>query len=690
MKNKDNNKEQTPQNKKMNKFVKKIIITLLLIILVLIMLFGIIEATCTHTFLTLSKEMIKNESSLVVDSEGNILAELGSERIRENISSDQIPDNLKNAYVSIEDQRFYKHHGVDIKRTGGAILSYIKNRGLSSFGGSTITQQLVKNLTADDSASATRKIKEWIYSIALESTMTKDEILEAYLNIIYVGPNIYGVQSGAKYYFDKDASSLSLAECAFLAGINNAPNAYNPFSETDHSEKITKRTKTVLQKMLELGYISSNDFNDAVSDVDNGLNFSKGNLSPKASTIYSYHTDALINEIIQDFAKKNFITKDFATNYFTLSKSTIYSTQNNSIQSTMEEEFSKKTYIIRSNKNQTTTSQAAMVIIDYYTGEVIGCTGGLGEKNVSRGLNRATQSMRQTGSAIKPIAVLAPALEKKLITNSALVIDELTTFDDGTEEGYTPTNYDGYLGTVPLRKAVETSQNVPFVSIIEQLTPKTSVKYLKKMGITTLTEEDENLALALGGLVNGTTPLELAAAYATIANDGIYIEPTFYTKVLSESQETILKTSQKRRKVFSSSTAYLLKELLTQPVKGPKGTATYCDISGIEVSAKTGTTNENYDRWLCGFTPYYTAVTWYGYDLNKTINFNGKNPAGLIWSNVMKKIHSGLTQKSYQMPSNIVSTKICSSSGMVANNKCTDTYTEYFLKGTVPDICTEH
>ncbi len=491
--------------------------------------------------------------------------------------------------------------------------------------------------------------------------MSKDEILEAYFNIIYVGPNIYGVESGAKYYFNKHVSDLSLAECAFLAGINRAPNSYNPFTEKDRSEKIASRCKTVLNKMLELKVIDSDEYEVAVAEVENGLHFSKGSFESQ-SNVYSYHTDALINEIIEDFSNKNLIPDEFATNYFVLSKSTIYSTQDNKIQEIVSNEFSKKKYIITSSTNTSATSQAAMVIIDQTNGQVVACQGGLGKKENSRVLNRATQSKRQTGSAIKPIAVLAPALEKKLITNSSMISDELTTFDDGTESGYSPINYDGYLGYIPLRRAVESSQNIPFVYIMQDLTPKTSIKYLKKMGISTLVDDDENLALALGGLVEGMTPLEFAAAYATIANDGIYIEPTFYTNVVSSDNEIILETSQKKRKVFSNSTAYLLKELLTQPVTGAKGTATYCAIPNIEVAAKTGTTNENYDRWLCGFTPYYTAVTWYGYDLNESIKYNGKNPAGLIWSEVMKDIHSGLSKKTFQAPNDVISTKICAKS----------------------------
>lgn len=278
-----------------------------------------------------------------------------------------------------------------------------------------------------------------------------------------------------------------------------------------------------------------------------------------------------------------------------------------------------------------------------------GCVGGIGEKT-ARGFNRATQALRQTGSAGKPISVLAPAIDKEIITASTIYVDEPTTFDDGTEEGYSPTDYNDYRGSITVRQAVESSQNIPFVKIMEQLTPKESINYMKKLGITTLTKKDENLNLALGGLDKGISPLEMAAAYSAIANDGIYIEPAFYTKAENSSGKTIVKAKQEKKKVMSEEVAFILQSILTEPVVGSKGTAKYCAISGIDVAAKTGTTNDEYDRWLCGFTPYYTAVTWFGFDLNETINFNGKNPSGQIWSSVMKTIHSNLSNKEFDIP----------------------------------------
>ena len=684
-----NDKKVNKKNKKEPKSLKSHFIKFIVIILILFLIVSIgYLAFKAYIFKTLAKEMFNNSTSTVFDSNKNVIAEIGSERNRDNIKLSEMPNNLKNAYIAIEDQRFYKHHGVDIKRTGAAILSYVIRRGSSSFGGSTITQQLVKNLTGDDSNTISRKVKEWFYACVLDCSFSKDDILEAYLNIIYTGPNIYGVKEAALYYFNRDVKDLNLAECAFLAGINNSPNSYNPFSDTDKSEKISKRTKTVLSKMKELGYISENEYNEAVSQVDNGLKFSKGNLQNNSS-VYSYHTDGLINEIVSDFSNRKHISQDFATNYFYLSGSSIYSTQNSDIQKVVENECKNKKYVLKSSKTDD-YAQAAVVIMDQSNGYVIACSGGLGEKTKSRGFNRATQMKRQTGSSMKPVAVLAPAIEKKLVTNVTVFADEPTTFTDYNGEAYSPIDYDNYKGSITLRQAVESSQNIPFVKLMEQLTPQVSIRYLKKMGITTLNDKDVNLALALGGLDQGISPLEFAGAYSSIANDGIYIEPTFYTKINSHSNETVLISKQKKRRVISKDAAFILKQLLTEPVTGSAGTATYCSISGMDVAAKTGTTNENYDRWLCGFTPYYTAVCWYGFDMNESINFNGKNPAGLIWSSVMKNIHSGLPSKKFEKTDGVVTSTICRDSGKVANSSCPNTFTEYFLKGTVPDMCTQH
>lgn len=566
----------------------------------------------------------------------------------------------------------------------GAIVSYIFHFGKSSYGGSTITQQLVKNLTGDSTDSIARKVKEWWKAWQLESFLSKDEIIQSYLNIIYVGPNMYGVETGSQYYFSKSAKDLSVEECAFLAGINHSPNSYNPFDGKENSEKIIKRTKTVLAKMLEQKYINDEDYNIAITNVDSGLKFKKGKIE-STDAVYSYHTDALILEVTEEIAKKYNISNAFATNYLTMAGLTIHSTQDSKIQEKMETEFEKSKYSIKS-KNGGNSSQAAMIVIDHKTGYVVGCTGGLGRKTKARSLNRATQSVRQTGSAIKPLSVITPAIDKKIITAASIYDDTERDFADG----YHPTDYNPPLGKITVRRAVESSQNIPFVEIMDELKPKNSIKYLKKMGISSLTNEDESLVLALGGLQKGISPLEMAGAYATIANDGEYIKPTFYSNIDNKLGKTILKVKREKTKVISKEVAYILKEMLTQPVIGTNGTATYCKISGVDVAAKTGTTDENYDRWLCGFTPYYTAVTWYGYDQNETIEYNNRNPAGLLWINIMSRIHTGLNRANFQKPNSIFSCMICAETGKKATTGCQNTYIEYFLRLTTPDGCNKH
>lgn len=683
-KEKHSNFEVVKKDKK-KKINKRLILYIIIILVILALVFGVYTAISFNSWKNLIKDMSKNENSIIQDLDGNVIAKVGSEKAKIKVNSSDIPKNLKNAYISIEDERYYKHGGIDIKRTGAAIVSYIFHRGSSSYGGSTITQQLVKNLTGDNSSTITRKVKEWGKAISLEMFMDKDEILDLYLNVIYVGPNIYGVEAGAKYYFDKSIKNLSLEECAFLAGLNNSPNSYNPFGDTNNKEKINKRTKIVLSKMLELKYINEDEYKNAIQNVEKGLKFKKGNITTE-DAIYSYHTDALINQVVEDISNKKHITKTFTTNYINMAGLTIYSNQDSQIQNEMEKEFNKSKYKLAS-KTGGEHSQAAMVIIDHKTGRVIGCVGGLGEKTSSRGLNRATQSVRQTGSSIKPIAVLAPGISEKAFTGATIFSDKQEMF----ENEYMPGNYSNYLGDVTVRRALESSQNIPFVRMIQEIKPSKSIKYLKKMGITTLTEKDNNLALALGGLDKGISPLQMAGAYATIANDGIYIEPTFYSKVENSSSKIIIKSKQHKKRVFSKEVAYILKDLLTQPVKGSHGTATYCSISGIDVAAKTGTTDENYDRWLCGFTPYFTGVTWYGYDKNETILYNGKkNPAGIMWANIMAKIHSKLPNAKFEKPKYVVKANICADTGKKANTGCTHVYEEYFLFGTTPGNCTKH
>ena len=683
-KDKDKEKLTSEEIRAKKKKKRKIVLILFLIIFISLLISFLVSL---YKWNKIMKDIITCQNSIVYDSTGNVIAVLGEGRIQENVKLDKVPKNLVNAYVSIEDKNFYKHHGISMKRTVGAIGSYVIHGGKGSFGGSTITQQLIKNITGENESKISRKVVEWDRAVKTEMVLSKDEIMQTYLNVIYVGPNVYGVQMGSRYYFDKDVTELDLAECAFMAGINHSPNSYNPFGESDNSEKIKSRAKTVLGVMLQEKYISQEDYNNAVKEIDEGLKFKNGNVKPKGDNVYSYMVDATISEIVSDLQKKKKMSASFATNYLYYGGLHIYCTQNTDIQKDLEEEFTKQKYMVRSSLNPEATAQAAMIVIDHNTGQVKGCVGGLGEKNTSRGFNRATQALRQTGSAIKPIAVLGPALEEKIITPLTMYDDTRTTFNGN----YSPIDCERELGNITVRRAVESSQNIPFVKIMEKLSPKKSIEYMKKEGITTLTDADCDLPLALGGLEKGTTPLEMAGAYACIANGGKYIKPTFYTRVDNSYGKNVLKSKQKPKKVYSEDTTYVLKKLLTQPVNGKNGTARSCKIDGFEVAAKTGTTNDNYDKWLCGFTKYYTAVTWFGFDSNESINEGADSMANQIWASVMRNIHEDLIKTDFDRPKNVEEAVVCKETGKRANGGCKDTYVEYFRKGTVPkDTCDKH
>ena len=705
------NKEKKPKKEKKHKKLKLVLkILAILIVLGILAVGGVVVGLFYGLFgeeFNISKDdlVIGASNSTVLDKDGNLIATLSGDERREIVTLADMPKYLPEAFIAIEDERFREHHGIDIQRTGYAIVNYVLKGGSSSFGGSTITQQLVKNITKEKDNEGIegilRKVKEWVKAYQIEDIVSKDQILEMYLNILSMGgggKNIHGVQLGAKFYFNKNVGDLSIEEAAFLAGINHAPNKYNPFKEEGHDEimaRIVKRTKTVLGKMQELGKISQEEYDTAMGKVDEGLKFEEGTVVEK---VYSYHTDAAISEVVEDLAEANGWDTNFAQMKLESSGYTIYTTQDTNIQKRMEEEFLKEKYIYKSKQNEGEHTQAGMAIIDNSTGYVVGTVGGLGEKS-ARGFNYATQSQKQTGSAMKPLSVVAPALEEGIITAGS-VYDDIPTNFKGQKPGW-PKNYDQtYKGLSTVRYTIEISHNIAPVAILAELGSNKAVKFLKEMGFESIdAEADQNLALALGGLTNGSNPLEMAAGYEMIANDGMYKEPTFYTKVVDSNGNIILESYQETKRMMSVENAYILKNILTQPVVGASGTARYCAIKGMDVCAKTGTTNGDYDRWLCGFTPYYSAATWYGYKENETVKYKGSpsNPAGGIWDAIMADVHKDLEKKKFDVPSSIKRVSICKDSGMLAGEHCAHdqrgsrVYTEVFVNGTQPKSkCTVH
>ena len=700
-------KKINSKKKKHKKFWLVIKIFIILILLAVLAGAGVFAGIIMGFFgddFKLSKSDFKvgNLNTEIYDRNGKHLETLHGDENRKWIDIGQMSKYLPIAFVSIEDERFYEHQGVDLQRTATATIKYVLSKvgiGNDSYGGSSITQQLVKNLTNENEHDWTRKVKEMARAYNLEKEFSKQQILEMYLNLIYLGGQeiytpIHGVEMAAQYYFSKSASDLSLAESAYLAGINSSPNYYHAFSnEEEDIKRVKNKTKVVINKMHELGKIETEEeYNAAISEVENGIAFKKGELT---RNVYSYHTDAAINQILKQIMEENPTWSNLmAEQYLFSSGLKIYTTQDSWYQDIMQAEAERDIYQVPSNKTEGVVSQVAMVLIDHHNGEVLATVGGSGKKTTSRGYNFATMEPKQTGSAMKPLSVIAPAVKNNIITAGSVYDDVLTKFP-GMPYGW-PKNYDyTYPGLSTVRYQIQVSHNVVPVRILNEMGVDKSIDFLKSAGITSLTDEDRGLALALGGLHKGITTLEMAGAYAAIANDGEYITPIFYIKILDGDGNTVLLPKQEKRRVLSVEESYIVKSILTAPVTA--GTATFCKIPGIETCAKTGTTDKDYDRWLCGFTPYYTAATWFGYKDNEPVHNWSKNPAGNFWENVMKTIHNELDNANFEKPQNITYATICKDSGLLATDLCAQdprgsrVYTEVYIKGTVPNkVCDCH
>ena len=594
-----------------------------------------------------------------------------------------IPQNLVNAFVAVEDKRFFKHQGVDWKRTVSAFANLFLHFYSSNQGGSTITQQLVKNLTDDRDTKATRKVREIMRARYLESHYSKDTIIECYLNTIPMGHGTYGVEVAANYYFDKSVDELTLAECACLASITKAPSTYSPQA---NPQKNKERRETVLKLMLDQGYITKTEYENALKEEIKVVG-TKDALNE--TEVNSYYVDAIVRQVTKDLAEKYGYDEKHAANNFYTGGYKIYTTMDPQIQEAVETVFNNSEKYGLKGKNGEQL-QGAITIMDY-NGHVLGMAGGIGEKQVNLGMtgfNRATDAIRQPGSTMKPIGAYAPALEENLITYSTIVEDKSTTYGK-----WKPVNwYGGYLGNITVQYALERSVNTIPVQLVNTLKPQTSYDFLtKKLGITTLTSEDINLSpLGMGGTNGGLTTIESAAAYAVFGNGGMYYEPTLYTKVCDQHGKVILEYDYKATPAISEDTATVMNHLLQQVVYGSLGTGTGARkyVSNMRIYAKTGTSNDSNDLWFVGGTPYYVASVWCGYDQQQTI----KNSAiaQTMWGEVMSKVHSGLKAKNFENSSYASCHYYCTQTGQLATDACPTKATGWYKKGNIPAVCKTH
>jgi len=595
------------------------------------------------------------------------------------VDIEEVPQDLQDAFVAIEDQRFYEHRGMDLKRTLGAVINvFIK--GDSSYGGSTITQQLVKNITNDNERTNARKLREITRSMVLETKMSKQQILEMYMNSIYLSQGVYGVQAASNVYFDKSVDELTLAESACIAGITQYPTTYDPIINPENNKN---KQLVVLGKMLELGYITEEEYNEAVSETLVFAN-TKDSVSKISNNDCSYFADFIFEQAKADLMKEFNYTDAFAEDFLCNGGLKIYATVDPRIQDMMEEYYENASNFPKLGGSE--IPQSAMVVMEPSTGKIKGIVGGRGKKEGSRVLNRATQSKRQPGSSIKPIAVYAPALEENVINLSSYIGNAQITLDS-----WTPKNSNGrYSGPVPLKTAVAYSYNIPAINTLQTLTIDKSFEYMKdKLHVNSLIDSvtkngvvysDKNLAaLALGGVTEGITPLEMTAAYSTLANGGMYIEPTSYTKIFDKNGKLFFEKKPQKNRAFSEETAFLTQQLLKNVVS--YGTAAGSIIGNNDTCGKTGTTDDNKDKWFIGFTPHYCAGVWFGFDKPRVVS-TGSNPSVAIWRNIMTKIHDGLEERQFEQPDGIVKAKVCPYTGMLESYYgATEFANEKFLTG---------
>lgn len=651
--------------------------------IVLGVLNDIIQDTDT---LDVSELKVLKLTSVIYDKNGEQIQAL-SEENRFMVSYDEIPQCVRDAVISIEDERFETHHGIDIKRTLSAIVTFVINRGDSSFGGSTITQQLVKNITKDDEYGWQRKIREWYRAITLENELSKADILEAYLNTIYMGEGAYGVEAAANTLFAKSVKDVNIAEAACLAAIIQSPESFNPYNGEDNKTALISRQQVVLGKMLELGKITEEEYNEAMSYE---LVFKKGELAASGSTT-TYYVDAIIEAVIEDLMETKNISKGVATKMLYSDGLKIYSTIDPDVQEAIDEAYANDSWFPTQNGKK---MQSAMVVIDNSTGNVVGLMGGTDykEKANTSAFNRATQMTRQSGSSIKPLTVYGPAFERGLSYPGMGVDDSYININ-----GWTPGNFDGvFRGYVSTRYAIANSLNTAAVKTLQKVGIDYSYTFAKNLGLSTLTESDRNLAsLALGGQSDGVKVIDMAGAYSAIANGGVYTEPKFYTKVLDSSDNVVLKPENEYKRVMKETTAYLLIDCMRSVVTSGSAAGYIGVKSSISVVGKTGTTDNSKDKWFCGMTPYYTGVVWIGYDDNSASVWKASQL--YVWNSVMKKVHANLAGKTFTKPSGIVYAEVCTVSGLVATEACKkDTRsgivtTEIFASGTVPtEQCNIH
>lgn len=612
---------------------------------------------------------------------------------------EDIPLHMQHAVIAIEDKRFYDHYGVDWKRTVSAFANLVLHFSSQEYGGSTITQQLIKVLTKEDDHKIERKITEILRAIEMERNYyTKDEILEAYLNVLPLSSNVVGVGAAANYYFGKDAKDLSLAECALIAGITQNPSKYNPYT---HPENIRQRQRLVLLNMYEQGFITEDEYKQAYGEE---LVFKS---SIRNVGVQDYYADLLIQDVIDDLMEKYGYSENYATNMVYFGGLRIESAEVLSQQEKVESIYANDANFPAPLKNDKENPQGAILIMDY-DGRVVATAGGRGEKTANRIANRATQSVRQPGSSMKPIGVYGPAIEMNKIHYSSLFEDAPITYDGikwppnySNTDGNKAWTFRDYTVVDALQRSLNT---VPAQIITGQLGLKTSFDFaVNKFHLSTLvTSRQVPVAggyntvtdltpsgLALGGLTDGVKCIDMAAAYQTFGNGGVYNKPyTYYT--VKRGDEVLLENTPTGEQAISENTAYVMNRLLQNVVYGANGTGKRAAFGDWQIFAKTGTTDKNNDVYFAGGTPYFVGASWFGYDHNQEMNNSQTGYALNLWKQCMQALHEGLEHKNFDKKGTTVERTYCTLTGQLANSGCPGTAVGVYKPENVPGNCTSH
>lgn len=711
--------KKPPKQKKAKKIFKGIIFGLLFCFLAIFVIgagyaFAIIKITPP---LNVEAVLLLNQPSSLYDSNGDFMDNLHTDEERYVIDSKKIPTNLKNAFVSIEDERFYSHKGIDIQRILGAGFLDAKKiitgqKGLH--GASTLTQQLLKNTILTNDVSIERKIKEAYLAVNLEEKLTKDQILTAYLNTIPLGGHVYGVEAASLLYFSKNASDLSLIECAYLAGITQAPTTYSAYNENNVKDPTPyiNRTLTVLNMMHKLGYINDDtEYNKAVSDVQNGgLVFKSSKKDYRLN--YEWFVYPAVSQVKEDLKEKFKYTDEEVSKLVVNGGLKIYTTMNKPLQDFTQATLDDYSNLGISNgesydKDGVPLLQASATIVDYRTGHVIAMIGGRG-KQQPQSTNRAYNDLRPIGSATKPLTVYGPGIDQKIITAATPIDDAPLPESIGkkypTSDGpYNPLNSPNeYLGLITAREALTHSKNTGAVITEDNIGLKNGISYGEKLGLKINSVSKTSIAsLALGQFNNAANDRDggntyiMAGAFGSFGNNGIYTKPVLYTKVVDATGKTILdSTTPKKTKVFSPQAAYILYDMLKGPVT--EYNATGAKWGDMPVAGKTGTTTNSTDLWFAGLSPYLSGSVWIGYDKpNKLIG--SSSGCASLWGKLMAKAHEGLDVKDIGEPNGIVRVNVCKDSGLLPSSLCSQDprgnriIEELFIEGTQPtETCTTH